>query len=38
MTHNVLATRRSSTDNFQLLWILFSDANSRFNTLIEECA
>ena len=22
----------------QLLWILFSDANSRFNTLIEECA
>lgn len=22
----------------QLLWVLFSDANSRFNTLIEECA
>jgi hypothetical protein len=38
MTHAVSATSRSSTDNFQLLWILFSDANSRFNTLIEECA
>ena len=28
----------SNESTSQLLWILFSDANSRFNTLIEECA
>lgn len=38
MTTNAASKGRSSTDNFQFLWILFSDANSRFNTLIEECA
>lgn len=27
-----------ATDQFRFLWILYSDANSRFNTLIEECA
>ncbi|QTN22217.1 hypothetical protein HZ992_18940 [Rhizobacter sp. AJA081-3] len=28
----------SATHLEALLWVLFSDANSRFNTLIEECA
>ncbi len=31
-------TDDSDLDVESLLWILYSDANSRFNTLIEECA